>query len=56
MATKAQLIAFIVERFTEANGNDVSKSKLDAYKKADLEQFIKAEGLEEDLKKWLEAA
>lgn len=56
MATKVQLIAFIMETFAEADGNDVSKSKLDTYKKADLEEFIKAKGLEEDLKKWLETA
>lgn len=54
MATKAQLINFILETFTEPDGNSVSKSKLDSFKKADLEEFIKEKGAEDDLKVWLE--
>lgn len=53
MATKSQLIAFIMETFEEADGNDISKSKLDAFKKADLEEFIKEKDLEGDLEEWL---
>ena len=53
MATKAQLISFILEKFVEPSGEPVSKAKLDSMKKADLEEFIKAKGLEEDLKAWL---
>ena len=53
MATKAQLISFIMEKFNEPSGEPVSKSKLDAMKKADLEEFIQARGLEDELKAWL---
>ena len=55
MATKAQLINFIIEVFEEANGDPVSKSKLDSYKKAELEELIKAKGLEGRLIEWLSA-
>ena len=53
MATKAQLINFIIEMYSEENGDPVSKSKLDALKKADLEEFIKARGAEKELEEWL---
>lgn len=53
MATKAQLIEFIMEKFTEPSGEPVAKSKLDGLKKADLEEFIREKGLEEELKAWL---
>ena len=53
MATKAQLINFIMEKFVNADGSEIQKSKLDSYKKADLEGRIKARGMEEDLKTWL---
>lgn len=56
MATKAQIIAFIIEMFEESDGNAVSKSKLDSFKKSELEEFIKAKGLKEDLEKWLSIA
>ena len=55
MATKAQLISFIIEKFAEASGEPISKAKLDSYKKADLEEFVKEKGLESDLKEWLAA-
>lgn len=42
-----------METFKEADGNPVSKSKLDAFKKADLEEFIKVRGLESELEAWL---
>lgn len=54
MATKAQLINFIIEKFQEADGNEVTRSKLEALKKSDLEEFIKARGLEDDLAAWLD--
>mgnify|MGYP006988902146 CR=1 FL=1 len=54
MATKSQLIKFIMDTFTEADGNPVSKSKLESYKKADLEKFIKDRNAEADLAEWLE--
>lgn len=53
MATKAQLIQFIMEQFEESDGNEVSKSKLDGLKKAELEEFIKEKGLEDELSNWL---
>lgn len=53
MATKAQIIEFIIETFTEANGEPVSKSKLENYKKSDLEKFVTDHNSEEDLKNWL---
>lgn len=53
MATKAQLIDFIVEKFNQVDGQPVSKSKLDAYKKADLEKFIEDRGMTADLEIWL---
>ena len=54
MATKAQLIAFIMDTFNEPGGVEIVKSKLDGFKKADLEEFIKERGLEEELKAWLQ--
>lgn len=53
MGTKVQLINFILEKFTDAEGNAVSKSKLDGLKKADLEEFIKERGLEDEFSSWL---
>lgn len=53
MATKAQLINFIMEKCTESNGDPVSRAKLDGCKKAELEEFIKAKGLESALDEWL---
>lgn len=53
MATKAQLIMFIMDKFEECEGQPVSKAKLDGLKKADLEEFIVTKGLEDELKEWL---
>lgn len=53
MATKAQLIAFIMDTFTEMNGEPVQKAKLDALKKSELEEFINEKNLEDELKIWL---
>ena len=55
MATKAQIINFILETFTEADGEPVSKSKLESYKKADLEAFIKEKDVSAELEAWLKA-
>ena len=53
MATKAQLINFIMDMFEEIGHQPVSKSRLDGLKKADLEEFIKVNELEDELKTWL---
>lgn len=53
MATKAQLISFIMEKCAEPSGEAITKAKLDAFKKAELEEFIKNKGLEDSLKAWL---
>jgi len=55
MATKAQLIKFIMETFSEPDGSEISKPKLDSYKKSDLEDLIKSKGLESQLESWLSA-
>lgn len=54
MATKQQLIEFILEFFMEADGSIPSKSKLDGYKKGDLAEFIKDKGATDDLIAWLD--
>lgn len=53
MATKAQLIKFIMETFTEYDGEAISKSKLDGYKKAELEEFISYVRMESELSDWI---
>lgn len=53
MATKAQLIAFIMEMFEEPNGEAISKSKLETYKKSDLEEFVAEKNAQADLEAWL---
>lgn len=53
MATKAQLISFIMELFEEADGSEITKSKLDTFKKSDLEEFIEVRGLQSQLIDWL---
>lgn len=53
MGTKSQLIDFIVEKFVDGEGNNISKSKLDTYKKADLEDLIKSRGLESKFEEWI---
>lgn len=53
MATKAQLIDFIMCTFVEPEGNPVSKTKLESCKKSELESFIKDKGLEGELNDWL---
>lgn len=53
MATKAQLIEFILDKFTETDGNTVSKSKLENLRKAELEEFIAARNMQAELEAWL---
>lgn len=53
MASKAQMIDFISEKYTEKEGTPVSLAKLDSCKKADLEQFIEEKGEKENLEKWI---
>ena len=53
MATKSQIIDYISENYNDAEGMPVSLSKLDGYKKADLEKFIKSRGEEKNLEEWL---
>lgn len=53
MATKSQLIDFIISKFTEPDGNEVSRSKLEGFKKSDLEDFIRNHNLESALTDWL---
>lgn len=53
MATKAQLIEFIIETFVEESGSEISKAKLESYKKKDLEEFIAAKSAQDALQKWL---
>lgn len=53
MATKAQLIKFIMEKFSESDGNPVSKSKLESFRKAELEKFIQDRDAEAELQEWL---
>ena len=53
MATKAQLVDYISENFETKDGLPVSLAKLDGYKKADLEKFIKERGEQENVDAWL---
>ena len=53
MATKAQLIQFIIDNFSEADGTEISKQRLDRFKKAELEEFISYHQLNDDLVAWL---
>lgn len=53
MASKSQLIDYIVEHYTTKEGIPASMSKLDGYKKADLEEFIDKNKDSDNLEKWL---
>lgn len=53
--TKADLMDFICEKFTEPDGVSVSLAKLDSCKKSMLEEFIKAKGEEENFTAWLDS-
>lgn len=53
MANKAQLIDYISENYETNDGMPVSLSKLDSYKKSDLEEFIKDRDDTENLNKWI---
>ncbi len=51
--TKTLLIQFIIDTFVQEDGEAVQKSKLDEFKKAELEEFIASKGLEDKLEAWL---
>lgn len=53
MATKAQLVNYIADQFETTDGVPASMAKLDSYKKAELEEFIKAHDCEKDVEAWL---
>ena len=53
MGTKTQFIDFIIEKFQGSDGSPVSRSKLDGLRKADLEEFIKSKGLEDEFLSWI---
>jgi hypothetical protein len=55
MGTKAQLIDYIASHYTAEDGTPVSMSKLDSLKKAELEEFIKLQNMEDDFKDWLKS-
>ena len=53
MATKAQIIDYISENYNDSEGMPVSLPKLDGYKKAELEKFIKDRNEEANFEDWL---
>ena len=53
MASKAQIVEYISEKFEAPEGMPVSLAKLDSYKKAELEKFIEEKGEKEKLDEWL---
>lgn len=55
MATKAQIINFISENYETKDKMPVSMQKLDSYKKAELEEFIKAHNDDDNLEDWLKS-
>lgn len=55
VATKTQLIQFILDTFTTAEGDAVSKAKLDGYKKSELEEFVNTKSSEAEFNAWLES-
>lgn len=55
MATKAQIINFISENYETKDKMPVSMQKLDSYKKAELEEFIKSHNDDDNLEDWLKS-
>lgn len=53
VATKAQLVDFIIANFEEPGNSPVSKTKLESYKKAELEEFINEKSSEDEVTKWI---
>lgn len=53
MASKAQLVDYIVENFEGPGHIPVSRSKIESFKKTDLEEFIKKKSSEDELEAWL---
>lgn len=52
-ATKAQIIDFIIDNFEGPGKMPASKSKLESYKKSELEEFITQKASEAELNTWL---
>lgn len=55
MATKAQIVNYIAEKYETEDKMPVSMQKLDSYKKAELEEFIEKRNDSEELEKWIES-
>lgn len=55
MANKAQIINYISENYQTNDGMPVSLSKLDSYKKSELEAFIDEHHDKENMNKWIES-
>lgn len=53
MASKAQIINYISENYETDDGMPVSMSKLDSYKKAELESFLKENNDLESVEDWI---
>lgn len=53
MPTKANLIDYIIEHFDGPNGLEVSKSKLEGFKKGELEEFINQKDSMENVEAWV---
>lgn len=53
MATKAQLVDYIAENYETKDGMPASMSKLDSYKKAELEKLIEKHNDQEALDEWV---
>ena len=53
MPTKAQLIDYIIDVFEQPDHTPILRSKLDGYKKAELESFIGAKSSLGEVGEWL---
>jgi len=51
-ATKAKLVEFIIDNFENPEHSPASKSKLESFKKAELEEFIHEKSSEEAFDAW----
>lgn len=56
MPTKANLVDYIIENFEGPNGMEVSRTKLEAFKKADLEEFIQEKDSMDNVQAWLDSS
>lgn len=53
MATKAQLIDYIVNNFEGPDNEPASKAKLEGYKKSELEELVDAKASMEEAEEWI---